>query len=97
MNVVELLTDLPPYWIESSDIATREQSGTFIIENQAVAGYSKPLAGAVLAECFLWDDLHEKEIAFNQCGRRAPFADIESAKRALQMIARPGLKTTITL
>lgn len=91
------LVEIPPYWIESSDVASRERSGTYIIENQAVAGYNKPLAGSVVAECFLWDDMCEKEVVTEQYGRQAPFADIESAKEALQMIARPALHTMVAL
>ena len=96
MNVVPLV-ESAPFWIESSDVVTHEQSGSYVIDGEVVAGYSKAVGHAVMAECFLWDDMCEKEVVMIQNGRRAPFRDIDSAKEALQMIARPTRHTRIIL
>lgn len=79
----------PPYWIESCDIRDGSQYGTYVIDGNPAAAYSKhPYSGKVSAYLFTIDEVDMPQILIEVEGPQEPFATVETAKPQLEKIAR---------
>ena len=92
----------PPFWIESSDIASRRQAGTFLFdvvhrtesgeveyEDIVLGGYRQLADGTVSVAARMFDSEEQMPEIIDVEGRDGVLIDIPAAKSLLKHIARP--------
>jgi len=79
-----------PHWVESvADDGS--QYGTYIIDDEPVAGYARRVPDRVVtAHLYYLDEADQPRQLVELEGRGGPFTDIALAKLALMQVARPN-------